>query len=65
MIDRKVVKLVELVVLWDTTYKRKNKCYQDLDTEIQGNGFKYYNISLEIWTNGQLKEQNHPHTAVT
>ena len=47
------------------TYKRKNERYQDLATEIQGNGFKYYNISSEIWTNGQLKEQNHPHTAVT
>ena len=49
----KDVKLVELTVPWDTTANmaaamtRKTERYNELTTNIQGNGFKCFNIPLE------------------
>ena len=66
IINRKTkeVKLVELTVLWDTStnmaaaLQRKTERYQDLATEIQGNGFKCNNIPLEIGTRGVVNARN-------
>ena len=66
IINRKTkeVKLVELTVPWDTStnmaaaLQRKTERYQDLTTEIQGNGFKCFNIPLEIGTRGVVNARN-------
>ena len=50
----KEVKLIELTVPWDTTanmtaaLQRKTERYKELTTNIQGNGFKCFNIPLEV-----------------
>ena len=60
----KEVKLVELTVPWDTSsnmaaaFQRKTERYQDLATEIQGNGYKCFNIPLEIGTRGVVDSRN-------
>ena len=38
--------------------QRKTERYQDLTTEIQGNGFKCLNIPLEIGTRGFINAKN-------
>ena len=54
----KEVKLVELTVPWDTTtnmtaaQNRETERYNELTTTIAGNGFRCYNIPLEIGTRG-------------
>ena len=66
IINRKTkeVKLVELTVPWDTStnmaaaLQRKTERYQDLTTEIQGNGFKCHIIPLEIGTRGVVNARN-------
>ena len=60
----KEVKLVELTVPWDTTsnmtaaLQRKTERYENLATEIKGNGFRCSNIPLEIGTRGVVNARN-------
>ena len=60
----KEVKLVELTVPWDTTtnmtaaQNRKTERYKELTTTIAGNGFRCYNIPLEIGTRGVVNNRN-------
>ena len=66
IINRKLmeVKLVELTVPWDTTsnmtaaLQRKTERYENLATEIKGNGFRCSNIPLEIGTRGVVNARN-------
>ena len=66
IVNRKLkeVKLVELTVPWDTkanmeaAFKRKTDRYKELTTTIQGNGFKCFNIPLEIGTRGLINARN-------
>ena len=60
----KEVKLVELTVPWDTmtnmtaAQTRKTERYSELTTTIAGNGFRCYNIPLEIGTRGVVNNRN-------
>ena len=60
----KEVKLVELTVPWDTksnmtaALQRKTERYENLATEIKGNGFRCSNIPLEIGTRGVVNARN-------
>ena len=60
----KEVKLVELTVPWDTTanmtaaQSRKTERYKELTTTIAGNGFRCFNIPLEIGTRGVVNNRN-------
>ena len=62
--NAKEVKLVELTVPWDTStnmaaaLKRKTERYEDLAAEINGNGYKCFNIPLEIGTRGVVNSRN-------
>ena len=52
------VRLGELTVPWDTTansdatLKRKNEKYEALTNNIKRNGFKRFNLPLEVGTRG-------------
>ena len=63
-LESKEVKLIELTVPWDTTanmtaaLQRKTERYKELTTNIQGNGFKCFNIALEVGTRGVINARN-------
>ena len=56
--------LVELTIPWDTSanmgaaLQRKTARYEDLQTSIEGNGFKCSNLPLEIGTRGLINAKN-------
>ena len=55
---------MELTVPWDTksnmtaALQRKTERYENLATEIEGNGFRCSNIPLEIGTRGVVNARN-------
>ena len=55
---------MELTVPWDTksnmtaALQRKTERYENLATEIKGNGFRCSNIPLEIGTRGVVNARN-------
>ena len=58
------VRLVELTVPWDTrsnidgALKRKMERYEELTNTIKGNGFKCFNLPLEVGTRGLITARN-------
>ena len=56
--------MVELTVPWDSSanlgsaLQRKTERYSDLQTTIEGNGFKCSNLPLEIGTRGFINAKN-------
>ena len=66
IVNRKVneIRLVKLTVPWDTTSSmeaaliRKTERYNDLTNSIQANGFKCFNLPLEIGVMGVINGRN-------
>ena len=62
--DPPEVRLVELTVPWDTTanidgaLKRKTERYEALTNDIKGNGFKCFNLPLEVGTRELVTGRN-------